>query len=374
MDSVQVQDQSLYYTHIYADYPGYEPVEAQGEGIAAVDDVGRAMEVLEAEILHFGRDDLIPVAKGLLRFLLYMQRDDGLWHNFVFADGTINRSHQNSVAQFGWWAARGLRGLAAAYAIFQNSDPSLADSLLMRFRLGEPHINASLDRYPATILRAQSYRAGWLPNNAPDQSAEFLLALSKMHKNSPLDYSTEIRLLAEGLVTYQYLNPESVADGMFFSWNNLWHNWGNLQALAILEAYSIQPDSTYLAAVERWADHFLARAADRGYDWEITVNPDGTLTTVIFPQIAYGIGSSYRGIHQLAIITQRPEHAELAKKIRQWFFGSNRAQAIMYDATTGRCFDGIDAPNQVNRNSGAESTIEALMALQFVSLPGNLVE
>jgi len=36
----------------------------------------------------------------------------------------------------------------------------------------------------------------------------------------------------------------------------------------------------------------------------------------------------------------------------------------MYDPKTGRCYDGIVSKNNVNKNSGAESTIEALPSLQ----------
>src|SRR5215217_3769978 len=41
----------------------------------------------------------------------------------------------------------------------------------------------------------------------------------------------------------------------------------------------------------------------------------------------------------------------------------------MYDPATGRVFDGINGPVswRVNRNSGAESTIEGLMSLQAVA-------
>jgi hypothetical protein len=35
----------------------------------------------------------------------------------------------------------------------------------------------------------------------------------------------------------------------------------------------------------------------------------------------------------------------------------------MYDPATGRCFDGISDSTRINRNSGAESTIEALYTL-----------
>ena len=52
-----------------------------------------------------------------------------------------------------------------------------------------------------------------------------------------------------------------------------------------------------------------------------------------------------------------------------WFYGNNSAVFAMYDPTTGRGYDGLMGPSEfrVNRNAGAESTIEALMALQGYS-------
>ncbi|MCH7938951.1 MAG: hypothetical protein IID13_04290 [Candidatus Marinimicrobia bacterium] len=370
VDSVEVDTQQLAFVHIYAEYPDYQPFVAASEGVTCVDDVGRLLEVLEAEILYFDREDLLPVARGLSRFLLHLQRADGTWNNFMWADGSINTSHRNSRAGFGWWAARGLRGLAAAYAIFQERDPPWADTLLARFRLGEPHLAAILAAYPQMVSTGLGPRAGWLPNQAPDQASEFLLALAKMQAHSDLDYSPQIRQLADGLLTYQYRRPGSDVDGLFFCWENLWHGWGNLQALALLEAFQVTSDSTYLAAVEYWADNYLSWAVAQGSFWEISVTAGDSIIATELPQIAYGAGSSYRGIKRLATITRRPEHAALAGRLLGWFSGHNRAGIVMYDPASGRCFDGINDPTTVNRNSGAESTIEALLALQFSALNG----
>jgi len=63
-------------------------------------------------------------------------------------------------------------------------------------------------------------------------------------------------------------------------------------------------------------------------------------------------------------ITGKKEYLNQAEEITQWFSGKNIAGQQMYDAATGRCFDGIVSETKVNKNSGAESTIEALLSLQ----------
>jgi hypothetical protein len=39
----------------------------------------------------------------------------------------------------------------------------------------------------------------------------------------------------------------------------------------------------------------------------------------------------------------------------------------MFSITTGRCYDAINTGNIINKNSGAESTIEALLTMQRVN-------
>ena len=364
VDSVQVGDETLMFILIYAEYPDYEPVVAPGEGIACVDDAGRFMEVLETEILDFGRTDLNPLARGITRFLLYMQREDGFWYNFIYADGSINKTHKNSRAEFSWWAARGMRGLAAAYNIFKSKDPEFADTLKSRFQLSARHFSSILESYPAMKTTPLGPRPDWMPYDAPDRIAEYLLSLVKMHQVPPLDYAEEIPKLTEGILSYQYRWEGSPLDGMFFCWRNVWHNWGNLQALALLQAYEVAHDSTCLLAVKHWADHYLQWAIEQQYFWEIRVGKDDSIAVQEFPQIAYGISSSYRGMRALADLTGEAKHLASAESLLQWFHGKNRIGKAMYDPATGRCYDGISSATEINRNSGAESTIEALLALQ----------
>jgi len=50
-----------------------------------------------------------------------------------------------------------------------------------------------------------------------------------------------------------------------------------------------------------------------------------------------------------------------------WLTGNNAAGIAIYDSATGRCFDGINDSTSVNKNSGAESTIECLYTLIEIS-------
>lgn len=366
VDSMKINGATITYIWIYADAPGYDPTPAAGEGITCVDDVGRFMEVLEAEILTYNNQDLIPIAKGMTRFLLYMSRPDGLWYNFMYDDGTINTTHQNSVADFGWWAVRGLRGLAAAYKIFANDpeDTGLLSDVVARINATESHIEAALQMYPKQKLTNLGLRPAWLIKDAPDLNSELLSALSKLHNTGKFDYYDTIDKISEGLIDYQYEEAEDDLDGMYFCWENIWHNWGNNHAYGLIEAYKITADSTILSSVKIWADSFVPFLIENDFPWEISVSSPGHYAITPGPQIAYGINSLFQGMTSLANLTNNDDYQQLSEKIFGWFNGQNKSGITMYDSTTGRCFDGINDDNSVNYNSGAESTIECLLAIQ----------
>jgi hypothetical protein len=46
-----------------------------------------------------------------------------------------------------------------------------------------------------------------------------------------------------------------------------------------------------------------------------------------------------------------------------WLTGNNVGRFEMYDTQTGRGYDGIGSPTDMNDNAGAESTIEALFTI-----------
>lgn len=64
-------------------------------------------------------------------------------------------------------------------------------------------------------------------------------------------------------------------------------------------------------------------------------------------------------------ITNKKEYYDKAIISFNWFFGKNHLNQIIYDETTGGCFDGV-GEHSLNLNQGAESTISYLTARLFI--------
>ena len=64
--------------------------------------------------------------------------------------------------------------------------------------------------------------------------------------------------------------------------------------------------------------------------------------------------------------TGQDKYADIAGHLAAWLLGANVAATNMYSISTGICYDAISAGVSVNLNSGAESTIEALLTLERV--------
>jgi multiple sugar transport system substrate-binding protein len=145
-----------------------------------------------------------------------------------------------------------------------------------------------------------------------------------------------------------------------------WHAWGARSVEALATAQSTLGGSEYGASAKKEADGLWGRFLLAG-QIPAEVASDGTAKW--YPQISYGIGSIVDGYLALAEMSSDPRYAVFAGLTASWFLGANPERLSMYDEKTGRTFDGIDGPTplKVNRNSGAESTVEALLALQRVT-------
>ena len=351
---------------LYADAPDYRPTPSPArdgsEGIASVDDAARAA-VAYLRAFEVGGDTAARrEALGLLAFVVAMEQGDGEFVNFIDARGRPNLTAPSSRKSMSYWGARAVWALGEAVRV-----------------LGAPALNVvdgargALDRAIARIDR--QVEAGRLLGGSATATSEALLGVLALNAAEP---SPALARLAARMA--ELLVPLSRGDSSAPPWGARvdtdgarWHAWGSrsTEALARTSVALNRPD--FLAAARGEADALWARFLLAGQvPWEIA--PNGAVTWV--PQIAYGIGPIVEGYLALADATDDQRYAAFAGLTAAWFLGANPAGVSMYDERTGRTFDGIDGPSagQVNRNSGAESTIEALLALQAVAASPEAME
>ncbi len=356
--SLVVKGRPVHAVALYAEAPGYRPTPSPArdgfEGVASVDDAARAVVAYLRAYEVTGDTRARDEALALLAFVVAMEEGDGEFVNFVDAQGRLNRKAPSSRKSMSYWGARSLWALGEAVRILGADQ---VDAL--------PGARPALERGVARVQREVD--AGRMIGASATATAEALLGVLALQRGEPSPARAALAgRMADLLVPLATGNADSAPWGARLDHAGApWHAWGSrsTEALATAAVVLQRPDLAAAARQEAdalWGRFLLAGAVAS------EVAPDGTAKW--YPQIAYGVGPIVEGYLALAEATGERRYSVFAGLVAGWFVGSNAAHERMYDETTGRTYDGIDGPSstQVNRNAGAESTIESLLVLQRV--------
>ncbi|MDZ7268969.1 MAG: glycoside hydrolase family 9 protein [candidate division KSB1 bacterium] len=368
-EDIKIDGRPMAIIHIYSEYPDYQWVDDSDEGIACVDDAARAAVVYLRHFELTGDSANLRRCRSLIEFCRYMQADDGLFYNFIFPDHAINRDGPTSRKSLGWWTARGVWALAEGYRIFRDRDPAYAGLLQQHLHKTFGHLDTLLQRHP-TIDTIKGFPAPrWLLHNAAgDATSELVLGLAAYYRaTAEPRVKAYLEKFGEAFVAMQAGDRNHFPFGAILSWQNVWHGWANGQTQALATIAALLQREDFLAAARREAEFFYPYLQQQGFPREMEFRRDGNRVHAVkidrFPQIAYALRPMIVGALRVAESTGDPRFAVRAAELAQWFFGENAAGAHMYDPPTGRGFDGILSEKDINRNAGAESTIEALYTM-----------
>ncbi|MEO5906844.1 MAG: hypothetical protein ABIQ11_08960 [Saprospiraceae bacterium] len=364
--------------HIYSEFPDYKWKGDDDEGDACVDDASRAAIFYLRQFQKTSEVEYLRKGKMLIKFLLAMQAPNGYYYNFLWPDGRIHTDGITSKPEPNFWSWRVLWAFGEAVAILPSNDPLVSE------------INQQREKLVNNILAEPQYRTSitdttlgwtfptWLPKiSGTDQASIIMIGLSAMLQQMPDSGSITPDSLvsfmehcADGITMMQIEQPDSLQDGAFLSWENLWHAYANIQSYALLMAGEAINDQHMISHAMYELDHFYPAVLKAGGLESFFVKiEDGKLSrfdTKSFSQIAYGRRPMIWAAVKAYQMTKDEKYLSLAKELSKWFSGDNPAQAVMYDPDTGRGYDGISNSEQINKNAGAESTIEALLALQVM--------
>ncbi len=373
-ERISFDGDSVDIVRIYSNYPSYDWSDAGNEGIACVDDAARAA-ILYIRYYDDTKDtSLLARAKSLIRFVQHMETDDGMFYNFIRADHSINRDGKTSFKSFGWWGVRALWCFAEGYRVFLDRDSAFALELKSGIEKTFPHIDSLLHHY-RRFRDIRGFRTpSWLLyESGADVTSALILGLSEYYEVSRDPKAKSfIQKFAAGLIAMQNGSLRKFPYGLHRSWETLWHMWGNDQTNALARAAKLFADRRMFTSAELEARGFYSRLLMEGFRKEIDVTSESL--TQEYDQIAYCVRPMVSGLLRLYDATHTPDYLTMAGVAASWFFGNNPAHQVMYDSSTGICFDGIRDSSTVNKNSGAESTIEALWSLvELQSYPQALV-
>jgi hypothetical protein len=356
---------------IYSNAPDYQLLTDEDEGFTCVDDVSRTLIFYCRQFKNNKTNENLEKIKMLSKFILHMQSYNGYYYNFMFPDNQINTTHQNSKPTANFWSWRAYWALSELCLI--------DDSNLMLVQTEAKEQLSKLTQKIETLFQ-DPYESieiegliipNWMAIYGSDQISVIMLGLCNYHKlTSEPNIKNLIQRLGESVLKVQFGDENTFPHGAFMSWKNLWHAWGGRQSYALLKAGQECNNTLFSKAALFEIDNFQNYCKENNYLSEFSIiNTDDSLQTVNlkkYPQIAYGLSSMILASIEAYNYTNEEKYAKQAGKLSLWFMGSNSANQIMYNNTNGRVYDGIDSENQINFNSGAESTIETLLSLQAI--------
>ncbi|MGD6806273.1 MAG: glycosyltransferase [Candidatus Bathyarchaeia archaeon] len=296
------------------------------------DDNARAL-IAAVKYQRLSRDQNIKrLVQIYLSFLNHMQKPDGNFHNYLSYERTfLDVDGSEDAAGRALWACgcamnsslpRDMR--LVAKDIFDRGLPCVWRTVHLRF-------------YASTILGLKEYYA-ILPDVAIKEAAE---------------------KLADNLT--KHLQDESKDEWHWFEPHLTYDNARMPQAL--FAAYSMTKESKYLAAAEESMDFLLkTQMIDNVY---VPIGNDGWYkrggNRAIYDQQPLEPSAMVDAAIEAYYATDNKHYLEVANTAFEWFMGKNSRGIMVYNPETAGCYDGL-APEKVNYNQGAESSICYLLA------------
>ena len=309
----------------------------------STDDMGRALDVIIRwyKAVPAGRpwlSDEYRLAQKYLSFILYAQKEDGRFHNFIGYD----RSFQDDVGSDDTFG-RALTGLGGTIAyssdqLFINFAKDVFDKAVQFLPTEEPW-----SPYPRSLAYANCGFAGYL----------------RKFRNSD-QVTTLLKTNAEHLVELYEANRSSN-----WHWFEPIITYGNAKVpYSLMQASSILEEPKYLEVALESLD-FITAIQYNGTYFDLIGN-QGWLHKgghrAYFDQQPIEIGYLVEAYCKAMQLTGKTEYRNLAKRAYYWFFGNNRLDLPMYDTARDYPLDGLSATGS-SKNSGAEALISFALAV-----------
>lgn len=368
---ININDNILGTVWIYCNAPDYQVVTCDNEGFTCIDDVARTLIFYCRQYKINPEVKYLEKIKSLTNFIIYMKADNGYFYNFMFPNNEINITHKNSKPEANFWSWRALWAFSELNLLESSNLDSLKTKTLPLMETLIEKINQKFSNPSETILIDGIKIPEYAVSTGADQISIILVALTNYYQiNKSAMVKNLILNLGQTLTKTQFGDKDSFPHYAFMSWKNIWHAWGNMQAYALLYSGRILQNDTFINAGLNEVEYFYPYCIKNNFINQFSIENNNDSLTIKeysqFPQIAYCIRPMIFASLEAYKITEDINFAKEAGDLATWFFGNNPVNQAIYNIESGIVYDGINSSNSINYNSGAESTIEALLSMQAI--------
>ena len=301
-----------------------------------LDDNARALIVLLQHYKIFGAYDDLALIERYLHFIAHCLQADGTFLNYV--DQNRDFTAQNSEVNLDDASGRAIWALGEVIGmkdILPGHIPSLALELI--------------DRASVNFLQYYSTRA-------------MAFIMKGLYFTDNDGHQLIMKTFANRLVAM--FEHEAVPD---WQWFESYLTYGNsVIPEALIAAYQRTGEESYKDIAYQSFDFLLSKIFDR--DEIHVISNKGWAQKDQAVQQVTGSGEQPIDVAYTIMALDRFYQSDLDIKYKimlknsfDWFLGKNNLRQIVYNPTTGGCFDGLEE-SSVNINQGAESTVSYLMA------------
>ncbi|BCJ85675.1 glycosyl transferase [Effusibacillus dendaii] len=291
------------------------------------------------------QDKLLELIERYLSFLLWVQRDDGTFHNNIRFDRTPEPEQPSDDC-----LGRTIWSCAVAYA--KLTDPDLQIAVQEMLRKAIPATKQMMfPRGWAYALAACSLllqHAQKSPSHAQDRFSQWVV----------FDLPERVGMLEEQLVD---LYRQQAGEG--WHWFEPAITYGNgVLPWGLFYAYSVTHRQDTLDIAKESLDFLIEKMT--GNQGRISpIGNQGWCTREQrsnWDQQPLDVMKLALASAQAYITLKQSEYWEIVKKCHAWFYGDNDLSIPLAETADGSCCDGL-RENGANRNRGAESTLSYLL-------------
>lgn len=302
-----------------------------------LDDTARALIALCGVVVSGTGKVELKYLRSYLDFILYCQQPDGVFLNYVDKSGKFTSQNQET----GLEDSNGRAVYALGYFI---SNASLFPAPW------KDEANHAMAQFFPLLTQIES----------PRSIAFILKGLYYYYSEYPsTQIETFIRLLADRLLRLYSLT--ATTEWLWFENYITYDN--SIMPEALLMAGLVTGKSKYRQIAHESFDFLLSKIFEGEY---IRVIPNqGWLNkgkqASGFGEQPVDVAGTVVALNTFHQVFREEKYRRLKTNAFNWFLGNNYLHQIVYNPTTGGCYDGLEEKN-INLNQGAESTVCYLMA------------